>query len=323
MAGCVAKRSDEPATRPDAEAAQPAAINETLYLKAAYRLAPFAPTQTNADRVTATPFANGFANEDIRAFSASPVAAQRNLTMARLVVYYEVVGPTLDPFPNSANPQESRQIVFWLGTNRTYPVSLSTPGPTALVPGRVYQAQGEFVLPPAGWIVPHGETIQLLIATLALNAAGYELRFLVDSVSTPSRLELSGQVSAISLPPTLHGRGESFTIPGNGGMFTGATADRVPSRIRTPVLVNAADAYLELRVLWKGNAGGKSDLDFTLFAPDGKRTLLSSTPYQNETIRAFHPQLLALGAGTYTAEIVAYSGVNTRFELHVYFDTAH
>ncbi|HLE47860.1 MAG TPA: hypothetical protein VI818_06140, partial [Candidatus Thermoplasmatota archaeon] len=97
----------------------------------------------------------------------------------------------------------------------------------------------------------------------------------------------------------------------------------VPSRIRTPVLVNAADAYLELRVLWKGNAGGKSDLDFTLFAPDGKRTLLSSTPYQNETIRAFHPQLLALGAGTYTAEIVAYSGVNTRFELHVYFDTAH
>ncbi|MBI2076985.1 MAG: hypothetical protein HYT80_01250 [Euryarchaeota archaeon] len=317
--GCLEARGgdDGPGTpRPDPA---PEPINETWFLKAGYLLSTVAPTKATADRVAATPFANGFANEDIKAFAAPPVPTQRNVTAVRLHVFYEVVGPTADPFPVQGNPQDSRQIVLWLGTDHAYPMSVSTTGPTALLPGRVYEAKAEFTMPPGGWTVPHGERIQLLVATLAVNTQGYELRFLVDSTATPSRIELAGATSRLALPARLNMTAQTFQIAGNGGMFTGATPEQVPSKIRVPVAVSSNWTFLELRVVMRANGGGKSDLDFLVYAPDGTRTLVSSTPYQNETVRAFSPNLAALGAGSYTAEIEAYSGVNTRFDLQTYF----
>ncbi|HLE48299.1 MAG TPA: hypothetical protein VI818_08385, partial [Candidatus Thermoplasmatota archaeon] len=140
-----------------------------------------------------------------------------------------------------------------------------------------------------------------------------------DATPTPSRIEVTGQTSLLALPSRLNVTAQTFVIAGNGGMFTGATPDQVPSKIRVPVQVDPNWTYLELRVVMRANAGGKSDLDFLVYAADGRRTLASSTPFQNETVRAFAPTLAALGAGPYTAEIEAYSGVNTRFDLQSYF----
>lgn len=318
--GCLGGGKD-PGTPPDGgDAWQPQALNETFYLKSGYRLDPSPPTKSTPDAVSSTPIANGFANEDLRAFASSPLLGQRNYTHARLTVYYRADGPTVDPFPNRTNPQEARSFVFWLGSRAVYPSFASTFGPTVILPNQVYKAEVDIPLPKPSWIVPVQEPLQLLIATLAANAETYDVRFLVDSTSTPSRIELRGATSNLSLPRTLFPVGKEFTVMGNSGLFTGATGSTVDSRIRTPVPVRANDTYVEVRIVFRSNSGGKSDLDFTLYAPDGKTVAgLSTTPYQSETVRLFLPNLARYGPGDYVADVNAYSGVNTRFALQVYY----
>jgi hypothetical protein len=318
--GCASSTPPEGRPVPGADPdLQP--IDLDLFLKAAYQLAPMAPTKSAPDRVAANPMVNGFANEDLRVFASEPLPGDVNVSRVKIIAYYEVVAPTADPFPVTSNPAQSRQIVFWVGSGGIYPASVSTVGDTVLVPGRIYRAEAEIPLPKPGWIVPRGEPIQLLVATLAFNDRGAELRFLVDSTDTPSRLEIEATTDTSPKPVTLHRTGRDIEILGNSGLFTGATADAVPSRVRTPVEVRTNDTYLEVRVIFRSNAGGKSDLDFSLLAPDGRVAAVSSTPYQSETVRLFGPNLFLFGPGTYQADVVAYSGANTKYTLETRFDS--
>lgn len=318
LSGCVSQPG--PATQgPDPQTVQQP-VATTLYLKPDYRLGAQAPTKPTPDRVAANPMVNGFANEDLRAFASPPLPQGLNITRVRLVAYYEVVAPSPDPFPNSSNPLQARQIVFWIGGNGTYPASVTTTGDTLLVPGRVYRAEAEIPLPRPGWIVLASEPIQLLVATLAVNDRGAELRFLVDSTQTPSRIEIEAMTDSSRPPASLRSDTSEHEIVANGGLFTGATADRVPSRARIPIDVRPNTTYLEVRVLFRSNAAGKSDLDFELFGPDGTIAASSSTPFQSETVRLFAPHLSRAGAGTYVADIAAYSGAGTRFALDIRSD---
>lgn len=321
LPGCIGGSREPDGVPGDGNAWRPEPLNETLYLKAGYRLEPAPPAKASPDAVSSTPIASGFANEDLRAFASVPLAGPRNYTHARLTVYYRADGPMIDPFPNRTNPQEARAFVFWLGSRSVYPSFASAFGPTVILPNQVYKAEVDIPLPQPSWIVMGMEPIQLLIATLAANTESYDVRFLVDSTSTPSRIELRGATSNLTLPPTLYRLGKEFTLMGNSGLFTGAAPTAAESRIRTPVPVRGNDSYLEVRVVFRSNAGGKSDLDFTLYAPGGtKVAALSTTPYQNETVRLFAPHLSRFGPGDYVADINAYSGANTRFALQVYYE---
>lgn len=323
VAGCLGGGDDGKDPGSGDEPWSPSPMNETWFLKAGYRLDPTPPGKATPDAVASTPIVNGFANEDLKAFASAPVLGQRNYTHARIIVYYRADGATVDPFPNRTNPQEARGFVFWLGSKGVYPSFASTFGPTILVPNQVYKAEAVIPLPAPSWTVPTQEPLQVLIATLALNAEAYDVRILVDSTATPSRVELVGSTSNLTLPPTLYPVGKEFTILGNSGLFTGATGPAGESRVRTPVPVRANDTYVEVRVVFRSNQGGKSDLDFTLYAPGGTIVAaLSTTPYQSETVRLFLPNLARYGAGDYVADVNAYSGVNTRFALQVYYGQA-
>jgi hypothetical protein len=182
-------------------------------------------------------------------------------------------------------------------------------------------------LPDPGWIIPRNEPIMLLFANLvpsATSATGStaNLHFLVDSDATPSRLELEGSTVDLSLPPILFESGRRFSLLGNTALFTGASPEQVPQRVATAISVPEAATYAEVRVVFQSTASGKSDLDFELYAPDGSLAGASTTPYQNETVRLFGPHISRFGSGDYRAEITAYSGANTQFDIRLLVDTA-
>lgn len=287
----------------------------TFFLKGGYRLDPTPPVADSPTRVPFAPTSNAFLNEDLRDFQSAPLPSGLVVVAARVVAYYETEGPTLDAFLNASNPSQARALVFWLGSHQIYPQTATTMGEPVVLSGRTYRAEASFPRPPGGWIVPEGERLQLLLVPLLFSHPLYPARLLVDAPETPSRIELDVGPTGHAVPSDVDQRRSAHLIPANSGLFTGATEGRLPSRVRVPVPVSADDLYLEVRVRFVSNAGGKSDLDFLLYAPDGRIGSASTTPYQNETVRLFPPQLSLLGAGDYVADVEAYSGFNTRFEL--------
>lgn len=319
LSGCAGSPPEEPDRR-DGEGAQAEAFELVLYLADGRRLVPDAPVKTSPDRVAANPTANAFANEDLDAFASTPVLRQLLVESARLVVYYASDAPVADPFLNQSDPQEGRRFVFWVGSRDVYPASATVVGEPFLVPDRVYQAELDFELPRGGWLVPAGEGIELLEATLLGSSEDNPVWFLTNSTGTPSRVELRGKLSSEPLPASLYAGARTVRILGNSGLFTGATAEAADSRFAMPIEVDPGDAYLEVQVRWLSTRGGKSDLDLEVFAPSGGVAGASATPFQNETVRLFAPNLAAEGPGTYQARVTAYSGVDTEFELRILGD---
>lgn len=315
MAACLS--NPEPsAGAPQPESGPDAGVQRfTYFLKGGYRLDPAPPAVGSPTRVPFAPTTNAFVNEDLRVFQSQPLTLGLEVVATRLVVYYEAEGPTPDPFLNASNPSQARALVFWLGSNEIFPQSVTTVGEPLVLSGRTYRAEAAFPGPPGGWVVPAGESVQLLLVPLIISHPVYAPRLLVDSADTPSRVELDARPSDGVVPRELSKHFSAHLIPANSGLFTGATQNRLPSRVRVPIPVSADDAYLEVRVRFLSNAGGKSDLDFVLYGPDGRIASTSTTPYQNETVRLFGPHLRMLGAGEFVADIEAYSGFNTRFEL--------
>jgi hypothetical protein len=299
-------------------------VSMPLYLKARYGLSTTPPAKDTPDSVTATPFQNAFVNEDIRAFATNETHTHLNITSARLTIFYNVDTPLIAPIVDETNQQANR-FVFWLGSRSVYVTSVNVIAEPVLMPGQTYKAEVEFELPQPGWIVPRNEPIMLLFANLVpganppapANAASSNLHFLVDGNATPSRVELLGQTISLDVPASLSEETRSFEILGNTGLFTGAAPQEVPQKAVVPVTVSPDLTYLEVRVIFDSTQAGKSDLDFTFFAPDGRIAAASTTPYQSETVRLFGPNLSEFGVGSYRAEITAYSGADTRFDLRV------
>lgn len=313
VSGCLGStHRDPPPKDPEPDTGQ---RNTTLYLKAGNVLSTDPPAKSTPDRVGSNPIVNGFANEDLAPFRSSPTNATLSITKAKLTVYYEVDGPTASPF--LAGNRTARHFVFWLGSNATYPITEGTWGEPVVVPMRTYQATLDFPIPSPSWHVPVGETFDLLVATLVANDPLYDLRFLVDSKDTPSRLELWGRTANATSLANATSESKDYTIPGNTGLFTGG-GSQLPSRIGHKIEVAEGTSYLQVAVRFKSNAGGKSDLDLVLRGPDAKTAAANSTtPFQDETIRLFKPNLDRFGPGTYTAEVTAYSGIQTTFSIVV------
>jgi hypothetical protein len=69
-----------------------------------------------------------------------------------------------------------------------------------------------------------------------------------------------------------------------------------------------------------GTLAGKSDLDLTITDASGAVVSLSTTPFQNETVRWFAENIRALathGTSGYQANIEAYSGFLTELAVDV------
>ncbi|HEX9816868.1 MAG TPA: hypothetical protein VGB18_07800 [Candidatus Thermoplasmatota archaeon] len=324
LSGCLGANPTEPTPSADPDDVPGQAVALPLFLKARYGMSTITPVKDTPDSITATQFQNAFVNEDLRSFSTNESHTHLNITSAKLVIYYNVDTPLFAPIVDQTD-QQSNRIVFWLGSRSIYVTSANVIADPILLPGEIYQAEVEFDLPEPGWFVPKNEPIMLLFANLVPGAnppapaaaASSNLHFLVDSNSTPSRVELAGTTVALDEQTDHREQAATYRIVGNTGFFTGATPGQVQSRIAIPVDVPPGFSYLEVRVVFKSTTGGKSDLDFSFIAPDGSVAAASTTPYQSETVRLFEPSLLHFGAGQYQAEVTAYSGADTSFELRV------
>lgn len=313
LAGCTNREAPEDPPSENGEWFPQEPVPLTYYLKAGYGLSLEGPNSSAPQRVPSNPVANGFANEDLEAFTSTPIVGY-NVSHAKLIVYYEVDYPMVDPFRNPANPTEARHFVFWLGSNETYPMYVQSTGSPVLLPDHVYKAEARFTIPAGGWIVPRNESLQLLVATLAVNADSYDVNFLVDHRDTPSRIELNATSWPWPEPTKGQTERKEFAIPGNSGLFTGA-GDAVPSKVEHPIPIPPNASHFRIEVRWISTAAGKSDLDFVLYNAARDPIASSTTPFQNETIRLFAPNLVQSGAGPFVAEVTAYSGANTRFAL--------
>lgn len=324
LSACMGRGPSDPSPTQPAEEAPGQEVALPLFLKARYGLSTVVPAKDTPDRITATQFQNAFVNEDLRSFSTNESHTHLNITKAKLVIYYNVDTPLIAPIIDQTD-QRSNRIVFWLGSRSIYVTSADVIADPILLPGEIYEAEVEFDLPEPGWIVSRNEPIMLLFANLVpganppapATAASSNLHFLVDANSTPSRVELSGTNVALEEEMDLREQAAEYRIVGNTGLFTGATPEQVQSQLSIPLDVPPGFSYLEVRVVFKSTAGGKSDLDFTFIAPDGTVAAASTTPYQSETVRLFEPNLHHFGFGQYRADVTAYSGADTSFELRV------
>lgn len=313
LAGCLDERPAAPTDSSEPPTVEEGPANATFFLKPGHELDPSPPAASGPVREPAGPTSPGFVSENLELFHATSTIGI-NVTQARLVLYYEVDRPTPDPFRSGAAPPEMRHFVIWLGAQGVFPTFVSVDGDPVLIPGPTYSADIEFPLPAGGWVVPPNDVIQLLVVPLAVNDGPPSLHYLVDHESTASRLELAGTPWNQTVPAAEGSESQPFTIPANSGAFTGATAGET-SQVRAVVEWPANATYVELLVDFVSNAGGKSDLDFTLVDASGTVVASSTTPYQDEAIRLFSPNLAVLGPGPFTAVIDAYSGEETRFDL--------
>lgn len=311
--GCLERSSPGPPDRATGDAESPTALD--YYLKPGHRLHTSGPSSSAPVAEPAAPTANAYANEDVESWQAEP-AGGWHVTSARLTVYYAVTTPTLDPFRNDSDPTQARHFVFWLGSNAIYAHDASAWGPALLVPGTTYQAEVRFAVPAAGWVVPPGESLMLLVAPLLVNTDPAVLHYLIDSAATPSAVHLETRRSTLREPTNATSTVHPFAVTGNSGAFTGLLPEEA-SVARVPIDVSNRTAFLKVEVRWKSTAAGKSDLDLFVRTASGDLVASSTTPFQNESVRLFAPQPFFVDGGRVTAEINVYSGALTTFDVVV------
>lgn len=313
-AGCAGDTQpdhEQPSGDPD-----PIPGNLTFWLKPDASLSFANPASSEPQPVAVPPGQNAYVNEDLAIWSSAPLDSSFVATSARLTVFYDVAAPVADPFV-TGQPPDGRLFVFWLGVSGVLPGYAQTFDDALLVPGQTYEAEVELPLPEGGLVLTPGRSVDLLpIATASQQDD--DLRLLVDHDSTPSRVELSGYVPAqtIAEPVPDELKNDTVTIPGNGGLFTGAT-EGDDSQHREPVPLAANTTYLRIEVRFLETTGPKADLDLWLLDPEGSEVASSTTPFQSETIELWPPNLADVEAGEYTALINAYSGQDTRFRLRI------
>ncbi len=316
LAGCVTGPGDSDAPDDPAEPRDRTHVNVTHWLKPGHRLSPTGPASDEPQPVPVPPGQNAYVNEDLVVWSSEPIGGTFVATSARLVVHYEVDAPVADPFV-TGQPPDGRLFVFWLGADGVLPGYAQTYEDAVLVPGQTYTADVDIPLPEGGLVLGLDRTLDLLpIATASQQED--ELRLLVDHESTPSRLELSGYTTEppFDVPAPREVVNKTVTIPGNGGLFTGAM-EGDDSQHREPFELPENTTYLRIEVRFLETTGPKADLDLWMYDEAGSEIAASTTAFQSETIELWPPNLADVAAGDHTALINAYSGQDTRFRLRI------
>lgn len=310
--GCLSESKGAPPGGSDDASGEPMTIDYRL--KPGLLLSRLGPASQAPQKVYAAPTANAYATEDLEVFTSTPLDEGLVVRSLTFEVHYAVDRPTGDVFRNGTDPLDTRHFVFWVGSDGIYPVFETVWGPPILQPGTTYKGELTFRLPAGGWHVPAGEGLQLLVAPLVAQAGPQNVHYLVDHALADSRLTLN----ATRWAPAELGREEEteerITVAGNSGLFTGAGPPEF-STVDRPVELRASDGYVLIDVRFESTRGGKSDLDLTLLDASGTVVSASTTPYQSETIRLHRGELEALGGGTFTIHVDAYSGLDTAFRL--------
>jgi len=311
LAGCLGPQVQPP---PVDDVGGNAGATLVYHLKPQHQLSILPPASAAPQKVYAAPTANAYVNEDVEVFTSVTTASGFVARSIELDLFYAVERPTGDAFRNGMDVLEARHFVFWVGSDEVYPTFATVLGPPVLQPDVAYSSHLTFAAPPGGWHVAAGERIQLLVAPLVAEAGVPNLHYLVDHERADSRITLAVEAwDAPQLGPPVTSE-ENITVPGNSGLFTGAVPDEARS-VERVLAIRPDDALVRVDVQWVSTQGGKSDLDMVLLDSAGAAVASSTTPYQSETIRLFAPQLAALGTGTFTVRVDAYSGVDTSFRL--------
>lgn len=315
LAGCLGAPDSVPETAPEpgSRASGSASRASTYYLEPGRRLSPETPTGPPT-RVEATPWINGFANEDLPPWVGpaprQPLLVQGNAT---LTLYYTVDRPVTPVIPNAEG--QAFHFVPWFGSRTTYGGSGGAYGPPVLLPGEVYNATIEIPMPSAGFRLTPDAPVQVLIATLMNTQDATPVEFLVGSPETPSRVTFDARPVApvdagASAEATVNG-----TVAANGGLFLPAPERSGVTHARHELDVAPGTRRVDLGLTHDEPPAAKFDIDMTVLGPDGEQVAAGSTPYQSETAVLWPETLAAHGPGTYTVRVDVYSGALVRYEV--------
>lgn len=304
LAGCLGAPS--PSTAPTSDAAGGEAAEITYYLEPGRRLTRTTP-EGGPVGVEAVPWTEAFVGEDLPPWVGPapdrPLLVEGNAT---LTLFYAVDRPVGPVIPNTEG--EALQFVPWFGSGTTYAGSGSAYGPPVLVPGETYSVNVSIPLPEGGFRLTPDAPVQVLVAALMNTQDATPIEYLVGSPKTPSRVTLT----ASPVEPVDRSKEQATsvdgTIPANGGLFAGVPDRDGVNRATHELTVGEGTRMVHVALTQEEPPVGKSDLDLTVYGPEGDVAAAGSTPFGEESA-VLWPETLALhGPGTYTVEVDAYSG---------------
>lgn len=208
----------------------------------------------------------------------------------------------------------------WFGTNVSIGAVVAMDGPDVVQRGQIYHLEAEIGLPPGGLVVESGEELALLLRPVMLQNDANDLYLLVDSMDTPSALELTVRArdpafasdDLVPITSTFSG-----TLPAPA--YVEASLDREPSSLTTgrhSFNVPASAAKVEVALTGSVLLGGK-DLDLLVFDGNGTQAAQSVTPYANEHARLHGENLAKLEPGTWFAQVNNWLGAGATYTMVV------
>lgn len=285
-----------------------------LYLRQDLGLAKAPPEDQDPHQVPVGDFYRTWAAGEEQPTWTGPAASTDLLvTGANLTFYY-----TSDTAVATTGPQDQGfpEFVVYVGQvtdGREVPMGwASVQGPDVVRQGEIVELQADLSLPAGGLVIPAASQPLVKIAPVqAQQEEGSQMRILVNSTETPSRITLTGppiELEASTPEPALDEQGLLAGSAYALGQTEGASS-------RTFEIQVPPDALGLTATLDRLQGAGIADIDLEARGPGGEVAAMSVTPEDDEALALYAPNLGAVGTGTWELRVTNYGNVAVQFHL--------
>jgi hypothetical protein len=224
-------------------------------------------------------------------------------------------------------PGSTTHLYVQFGTNATFmPAFASITGPVAPDTGQPHEYNVTLQVPRGGFVAEAGERLRLLVGSLAIDLPTSRGEALLVGAGTPTHVTFAARCfEAQSWFPEQDLK-KLVMLPGNEGLFTHLVPAQSGANVADfPFTVINSTARLTIALRSDGAMHpGKDDMDIELLDASGTVVWTAATPFSNETLRMWKPNLDALlpPGSQATTRVHSYSGVNYVGRLEITFDSA-
>lgn len=318
LAGCLGGGSAEDRAESEVASCREAPLAEhVLYFGPSLSLQPQVPPAGSAP---GNAFSSGFLTNDLKEWLSAPVAD--GLWLAGNVTLEFWVRSTGTPAPLVIGGPTGEGYHFFnqFGSDRTlqpsFAVEYSEVAPAA---GTIDHYNETLQMPPGGFVLEAGDRVRVLLTDLAADGqdgSGHEVLF---GGGTPSQVRFLARCWPGLEYTDAVVADESFMLPGNQGLLTGAVPASPANQHTIDVQLPAGTDRLRIDLKQTADPNpAKDDIDMTLLDRAGEAVWSIGSPYSDESGTLWADNLRSVFPdGAFTIQVDSYSGAGWQGKVTV------
>ncbi len=292
-----------------------------FYFGPAHTLSLEAPAGAGSEGGNA--FSSAFLTNDLKEWLSAPVEDGFVMTGTVILEYWAQSTGSPAPLMVGGDTGEGYHFFNQLGSDvAVAPSYVVEYAEAAMAPGTIRHYVHEFEMPEGGFVVESGDSLRVLLTSLATDGPDGGGHIIHYGGEMPSQVRFDADCYAKrdwieAAAPVV----EAVSLPFNQGLLTGAVpAEEGVNAALVPFDLAEATDRLTVKIL--ADAGNpnptKDDIDITITDVDGNPVWGGSTPYTDETLRAWRANFDAtMPPGRYHVEVASYSGIGYSGQVEI------